>query len=425
VIGGPGYTAPSDVLNIAGIGVGGMGNRDVRAMTGQNIVALCDVDEDYAAKTIVQYPKARRYKDFRKMLETQEDIDAVIIATPDHLHAPISMFALNMGKHVYCEKPLTHTLAEVRKVTRAAREAGVATQMGNQGHASEEMRLLREWIADGAIGDVHEVHAWTTLPGWPQGVERPADNPPVPETMEWDLWLGPARYRPYHPCYHPDSWRGWIDFGNGGLGDMGCHLFDSIVWALHVGPPESVEASSSQFAPSREEWGKYKNLETYPRASLVTFRFPARDGFPPLKVTWYDGGLLPPRPEELEPDRQMGTPWGGALYVGTKGTIMTGTHGASGIRIIPEEKMQEYERPPKTLPRSIGHHQEWIQACKGGEPAGSHFDYGGPLTEIVLLGVIAIRMNQKLYWDTVNSRFTNSEEANQYLDKTYRKGWEV
>ncbi|KPL17393.1 MAG: hypothetical protein AMS26_01220 [Bacteroides sp. SM23_62] len=423
VLGGRGFLAPSDTLNIAGIGVGGQGGYDLREMEHENIVALCDVDWDRAAQTFSRYPKAAKYKDFRVMLEKQQDIDAVVVATPDHVHAVASMLAIKMNKHVYCEKPLTYSVYEARELAKAAREAGVVTQMGIQGHASESIRLLCEWIWDGAIGDVYEVHAWTPHPVWPQGIDRPVETPPVPETLEWELWLGPAPYRPYHPCYLPATWRGWWDFGTGGLGDMGCHIFDHIVWSLKLGAPTSIEASHSTFVPEGLSWDKLKNTETYPRASMVTYHFPEREEFPPLKLTWYDGGLMPARPEGLEEDRVMGDQFGGAIYMGTKGSILCGSHGANGARIIPEVKMQEYQKPAKTIPRSIGHRQEWIDACKNGKPSEANFDYSGPMTETVLLGNIALRAGKKLYWDSENMKIINASEANDYLHRQYRRGW--
>jgi predicted dehydrogenase len=425
VLGGAKYEPPSEKLNIAGIGVGGMGAHDLKEMGSENIVALCDVDSKYAAETFKRYPKARKYKDFRKMLDKQKDIDAVMIATPDHTHAVAAMTAIKMGKHVYCEKPLTYSVYEARKLTQAARAAQVATQMGSQGHASESIRLLCEWIWDGAIGDVYEVHAWTPHPVWPQGIDRPKERPAVPETLDWDLWLGPAPYRPYHPCYLPGIWRGWWDFGTGGLGDMGCHILDHIVWSLKLSAPISVESSHSTFVPEGVNWDKPRNLETYPRASIVTYRFAARGSFGPLKLIWYDGGLMPARPEELEDGRKMGDRHGGAIYVGNEGKILCGSHGANGLRLIPEAKMQAYQKPQKTLPRSIGHRQEWIEACKGGKAAGANFNYAGPLTETVLLGNIALRTGEKLYWDSENLKVTNVPEANNHIHREYRKGWSL
>jgi len=423
VLGGVGYQAPSDTLAIAGIGVGGMGAADLKDMESERIVALCDVDWNNSAETFKRYPEAVRYKDYRVMLEKQKDIDAVVVATPDHMHAPISLAAMQAGKHVYTEKPLSHTIKEARILAQAAKQAGIATQMGTQGHAMEEARLLCEWIWDGAIGEIREVHAWTPHPVWPQGISRPTELPPIPEGLDWDLWLGVAPQRPYHPVYHPGKWRGWWDFGTGGLGDMGCHIFDPIVWALKLGPPTSVEASHSFFVPTGLNWDKEKNTESYPRASLVHYHFPARQEMPELTLHWYDGGLMPETPEELEADRKMGDTYGGVLYIGSKGKILTGSHGARALRLVPESAMQSYERPPKTLARSIGHRQEWIQACKGGETPGISFDKAGPLTETVLLGNVALRFNQKLYWDSENLEFTNLSEANTYIHKVYRENW--
>ncbi len=427
VLGGPGHTSPSDKLNIAAIGAGGRGNAVLKTMETENIVALCDVDWKQAAERFEKHPKAKRYKDFRVMLDKQKDIDAVLIATPDHTHAVATMAAIKAGKHVYTEKPLTYTIYEARELAKAAREAGVATQMGTQGHAMEEARLLCEWVQDGSIGEIREIHAWTPHPVWPQGQKRPVDTPLVPDYLDWDLWIGPAPFRPYHPAYHPMMWRGWWDFGTGGLGDMGCHIFDPIKWALKIDQPTSVEASHSYEIDlgNSLNWDKEKNTESYPHGSIVRFNFPARGDMPPVKLTWYDGGLMPETPEELEPGRKMGDQFGGVLYVGSKGKILTGSHGARGIRIIPETKMQEYERPEKSIPRSPGHSEEWINACKGGPPALVNFDYAAPLTQMVLLGNIALRTGKKIYWDYDAMRITNDEDANQFLHREYRKGWSL
>ena len=425
VLGGAGFTPPSEKLNIAGIGVGGMGAGNLDGLSSENIVALCDVDQKHAAKSYRRFPDAKRYSDFRIMLEKQKDIDAVMVATPDHMHAPISLAAMRMGKHVYCEKPLTHTVYESRKMAEVAREHKVATQMGNRGQANEGVRLLCEWIWDGAIGAVREVHAWTDRPMrgvygqyWPQGVKRPTDRPTIPSSIDWDLWLGVAPERPYHPAYLPFKWRGWWDFGTGALGDIGCHSLDGIFRALKLKYPDSVEASSSPV-----------NDETYPQSSMVTYRFPARGDMPPLVLVWYDGGLRPPRPLELEAGRLLGSYTSGQLFVGDKGMIMTGGAGADPV-LLPESRRREYELPAKTLPRSPGHYEEWIAACKGGEPAGSNFDHAGPLAETVLLGNVALRRalreklaTDRLLWDGPNLKITNLPEANQYLHREYRAGW--
>jgi len=412
VLGGPGYTPPSEKLNIAAIGAGGKGAGDIGAVSSENIVALCDVDDKKAAETFEHYPKAKKYRDFRKMLEKEKNIDAVIVATPDHTHAVAAMMAIKMGKHVYCEKPLTYSIYEARELAKAAREAKVATQMGNQGHSGEGNRLICEWLWDGAIGPVREVHTWTNRPIWPQGIDRPKETPPVPKTLDWDLWLGPAPNRPYNPAYLPFKWRGWWDFGTGALGDMACHIIDSPFWALKLGQPINVEASSTKV-----------NSETYPLASTVHYQFGARHGMPPVKLTWYDGGIRPPQPEDMEPGRRMGSDNGGVLFVGEKGKLVCGCYGNSP-RLIPEAKMAAYNRPPKTIPRVKGHHKDWVQACKGGKPACSNFDYAGPLTETVLLGNLAIRNpGKKLCWDGPNMRFTNNDEANKYIHRKYRQGW--
>jgi len=418
VLGRNGDTPPSEKLNIAGVGVGGMGGSNVNAASGENIVALCDVDDNYAAGTFKRYPKAKTYRDYRKMLDQQKDIDAVIVATPDHTHAVISMAAIKSGKNVYCQKPLTHCVYEARMLTEAARKAGVVTQMGNQGHSGEGIRLVCEWIWDGAIGAVREVHAWTNRPIWPQGLDRPEDTPAVPDTLDWDLWLGPAPERPYNPVYLPFSWRGWWDFGTGALGDMACHIIDPVFWALKLGYPSGVEACATEV-----------NSESAPVASIVRYEFPERGDMPPVKLTWYDGGMMPARPEELEPNRRMGDNEGGVLFVGDKGKLVCGCYGSSP-RLIPETKMQEYQRPEKTIARvdgaEGGHERDWISACKEGRQPSSSFDYSGPLTETVVMGNLAIRCNgKKLDWDGLNMKVTNVDEANQYVRDQYRQGWSL
>jgi predicted dehydrogenase len=416
VLGGRGYQAPSDKLNIACVGAGGQGRSDVKNVSTENIIALCDVDENRAAETFKEFPKAKQYKDFRVMLEKEKDIEAVTVTTPDHSHGVIAIMAMKMGKHVFVQKPLTHTIYEARKLAEVAREEEVVTQMGNQGHAGEGARLINEWIWDGALGDVYEVHTWTNRPIWPQGIGRPEEIPSVPPLLDWDLWLGPAPWRPYHPAYVPFKWRGWWDYGTGALGDMGAHIIDQPFWALKLEYPDTIEASSTAF-----------NDETYPLASIVTYQFPARDKMPPVKFMWYDGGISPPRPPELEPGRKMGDGGGGVIFVGTKGKLMCSTYG-NNPRIIPEPKMKEYELPEKTIPRSPGIHAEWINACKGGPPTTSNFDYAGKLTETMLLANIAIRLaprNTVLNWDGPNMRVTNLDEANQYIHKEYREGWKL
>ena len=413
VLGGEGYTPPSEKLNIAAIGAGGIGKSNINAVADdENIVALCDVDDQRASEMYQRFPSVKKYKDFRRMLEKQKDIDAVIIATPDHTHAPAAMAAMQLGKHVYCQKPLTHSIYEARKLTEAARRYKVATQMGNQGQSKEGPRLIAEWIADGAIGQVREVHAWSNRPIWPQGIEKPQDIPAIPATLAWDLWLGPAPVRAYHPAYLPFKWRGWWDFGTGALGDMGCHIINPAFFALKLGHPTSVEATSTKL-----------NSETFPLASIVHYTFGARGDMPPVKLHWYDGGIKPKRPEELEQGRRLSGDDNGAIFVGDKGKIMCDSNG-DAARIIPETKMQEYKLPPKTLPRvGCSHEMDWVRACKGGQPACSNFDYSGPLTETILLGNIALRAGQKIEWDAKNMKVTNVPEANQYIRREYRQGW--
>jgi len=429
VVGARGQTPPSDRLNIAGVGVGGMGGSNLkRCAETENIVALCDIDRSYAAKTFKEYPNARVYVDYREMIAKQKDIDAIVIATPDHTHAAIAMEAMRAGKHVYVQKPMTHSVYEARVLTEAARKHKVATQMGNQGHSGDGARLLCEWIWAGAIGAVREVHAWTNRPVWPQGVEvgRPAETPPIPDGFDWDRWIGPAPMRPYHPAYHPQSWRAWWDFGTGSLGDLGCHVLDPVFWALKLKYPTSVEGCISTYW--EEFWKKTEpRNETYPRSSIVRFKFPARQGMAPVTLTWWDGGLMPPRPEELEEGRTMGDADGGVLFVGDKGTIMAGCYG-KGPRLIPEAKMQAFRRPDPSIPRipdgESGHEKDWIRACKGGVPASSNFDYSGPLSEMVLMGNLAVRFpDRRLLWDGEKMQVTNDAQANQYVRRAYREGW--
>ncbi|MHC5084274.1 MAG: Gfo/Idh/MocA family protein [Planctomycetota bacterium] len=450
VLGQNGKTPPSEKLNIAGIGVGGMGKKNLASMAqlevdlkgeylpgserskGENIVALCDVDEDFASETFELFPKAKVYTDYRQMLTKQKDIDAVMIATPDHTHAVIAMMAMNMGKHVYLQKPMSHSIDEARKLTETAQKTKVMTQMGNQGHSGEGMRLIGEWIWDGAIGPVREVHAWTNRPIWPQGIATPSVAPKVPSTLNWDLWIGPAPDRPYHPVYHPRFWRGWWDFGTGAFGDMGCHILDSVFWALKLQHPDSVQASSSQQAlvVADRDWAlTARHKDSFPAASIVQYDFPARGTMPPVKLKWYDGGLLPERPEELEPGRMMGDGKGGAIFIGDKGKIMCGTYGDSP-RIIPETAMRTYQRPAKTIERipggPDGHEQDWIRACKTGKPACSNFDYAGPFTEMVLTGNIALRFpGERLHLDGANMKVKNIPQADAFFHHNYRQGWSL
>jgi len=426
VLGGPGNTPPSDKLNIACIGVGGKGSSDIQSVSTENIIALCDVDDTKTAGFLKSerntpeqkemYYKAKKYRDFRIMLEKHKEIDAVTISTPDHTHAVAAMMAMKMGKHVFVQKPLTHTIKEARLLAKTAKEMNIVSQMGNQGHAMEGTRLLNEWIWDGAIGDIREVHAWTNRPIWPQGIDAPKEIPSVPSSLDWNLWLGPAPFRHYHPAYHPFSWRGFWDFGTGALGDMGAHIFDQPFWALKLKYPTTVQASSTRFTK-----------DSYPMAEVITYEFPARGSMPPVKLTWWDGGLMPPRPEELEPGRLMGDTGGGVLFIGDKGKMMCSVYG-NNVRIIPESRMKEYVRPEKSIPRSPGIHEEWVEAIKKGKKSTTDFSYSGLLTETMLLANIAVLMQEHktvLEWDGENMEFTNLPEANKHIHKEYRMGWSL
>lgn len=429
VLGLNGQTPPSGKLNVAGIGVGGMGGNNIgKCAESDTITALCDVDSNYAAKTFAKYPNAKTYNDYREMLDKQKDIDAVVIATPDHTHAAIAMACMRAGKHVYVQKPMSYSVGEARAMTEAARQYKVITQMGNQGRSGDGVRMVCEWIWAGAIGTVREVHAWTNRPVWPQGIEvdRPADTPPVPAGFDWDKWLGPAPSRPYHPTYHPNNWRAWCDFGTGSLGDLGCHVMDCVYWALKLKYPVSVEGNISTY------WGGFwkktePKHEQFPRSTIVRYKFPAREDQPPLNLTWWDGGLMPPRPDELEEGRQMGDSDGGVLFIGDKGKLMCGCYGRSP-RLLPESAMKAFQRPDKTIERvpggEGGHEQNWLNAIKAGKQAISGFDYAGPFAEMVLLGNLAVRFpERRLLWDGEAMKVTNDSDAQAFVMRKYRDGW--
>jgi predicted dehydrogenase len=424
VLGGPGQTPPSERINVAGIGCGGMGGGDIATISklGANMVALCDVDEARAGGTFHAHPRARRYKDFREMLDKEaKNIDAVTVGTPDHVHAVASMAAIRAGKHVYCQKPLTHTLHECRELTKAAKEAGVVTSMGNQGHATEGARLTNEWLQAGIIGQVREVHVWSDRAGhlWKQGIGRPAESPPVPSTLDWNLWLGPIAERPYHPIYAPVGWRGWWDFGTGAMGDMGCHIIDHPVWALNHGAPTTVESRTTLDGSVLE--GNQPNFETFPIAAIIYYEFPARPNLPPVKMTWYDGGLMPPAPAELPAGQRL--PDNGVLYVGSQGKMYHSSHGGMP-QLLPAELHEAAKSVPKTMERSPGHYEEWVAACKGGKQPAASFDYSGPMTETALLGVLSLRApGRRLEWDAKEQKTKNAPELNQYVHTEYRKSW--
>jgi predicted dehydrogenase len=410
--------SPNAKLNVACIGVGGRGAGDVDGVKGENIVALCDVDKRSLDGQAKKFPQAKLFRDYRKMLdEIGKEIDAVTVATPDHSHAHASVLAMRLGKHCYCEKPLSHDVWEARLMRETAKEKKVATQCGNQGTASGNMRKAVEWIRAGALGDVKEIHVWTNRPIWPQspGVkDRPKEGKPVPEWLDWDLFLGPAKDRPYHDAYHPFKWRGWWDFGTGALGDMACHTANLPFMAAKLGAPTSVEAQSE--AP---------NPETYPGWAQIVYEFPARESLPPLKLVWYEGKregkkLLPPE-EHFHGKKPSDS---GSIVVGSKGTMYSSDDYGNNTVWFPEEQFKDFKAEP-TLPRSPGHHQEWINACKGGPPALSNFEYSGPLTEFILLGNVGIKLGKKFQWDAAALKATDAPEADPWIRWERRKGWEL
>jgi predicted dehydrogenase len=406
-------------LNVACIGVGGKGAGEVRdlAATGSNIVALCDVDEERGARMFKQFPDAKRFTDFRVMLEQQKDIDAVTVSTPDHTHATASVMAMKLGKHVYCQKPLTHSIHEARVMAETALKHKVATQMGNQAHAGEPIRRAVELVRAGVIGPVHEVHCWTNRPIWPQGIASRLPAQPVPSTLDWDLWLGPAPQRDYNEGYVPFNWRGWWDFGTGALGDMACHIMDMPYWALDLGAPTSVEAQS--------EGG---TAESPPWWATITYEFPARGQQPPVKFVWHDGHKGADHraaPQNFPPDDvlQGENPrrWDVAL-IGKKGRMYFNRSNTNWV-ITPQTLLADFASPEPSLPRVANEDEEWVAACKGGPAALSNFSYAGPFTEMVLLGNVAIRAGKKITWDAANLKCPSAPEADQYLRREYRKGW--
>lgn len=504
---GRGFQSPSDRLNIAVVGLGGMGGNNAQAVMSERIVALCDVDEALLNTRIKrwadtlnpppqtgggrgrqggggrqggtgaqpedrwqtfgpskaqadadmkwtetpsrdrladfmenQLPKAVRYRDYREMLEKQKDIDAVIVATPDHMHAVIASAAMDLGKHVYVQKPLCWSVHEARHLARRAAETKVVTQMGNQGHSQDGARRGQEYLMAGAIGEIREVHVWTNRPlvYWPQGIPRPepltrdaarlgwgnsalmsrlanamTGDYPVPDTLSWDLFLGVAPDVPYHPVYHPFNWRGWVDWGQGALGDMGAHLIDHPVWALKLGLPTVIETTSTPF-----------NGASYPNATTTYYEFPARGDMPPVKLVWYDGGLTPPRPDELGEEKLNGE--GGILYIGSTGKMIQETYGRNP-RLLPAERHNQYGPPAERLPRvpHQAHEMNWVNAAKGTDQISCPFSYAAHLTEIMLLGVVSLRAGAKLHYDGGSMRVTNNADANELLTRTYRAGYSL
>lgn len=452
VLGGPGFRAPSDTLLLGCVGVGSQGLRvmmDLLQEDAVRVVAVCDVNRgsgDYVewgegellgkvrrligddswgrpgawagrepARDVVERYYARtgedrtcaEYEDFRQLLE-RENVDAVVVGTPDHMHAPVALAAMRAGKHVFCQKPMSHTIREAQAMAAVAEEMNVATQVATGNSASEDTRVLTEWIAAGAIGRVREVHNWSSRPFWPQGIEVPEESEPVPDHLNWDLWLGPAPARPYHSAYQPFVWRGWFDFGTSAIGDMGSYSFDTLFRVLDLDAPEKVEASSTAVPPA-----------SFPLASVIHFDFPARGDRAAVKVQWYDAGLKPPAPEEMEGES---LPVEGMLLVGDEGKILCGFNG-SDPRIIPQAAMDAFKLPPLTLPRSIGHYQEWFEACKGGPPAAARFEFAGPVTEAFLLGNVAVRSGETIHWDATRHAIESPEASNELLHSAYREGW--
>ncbi|MHB8862964.1 MAG: Gfo/Idh/MocA family protein [Pirellulaceae bacterium] len=407
--------APSQKLNLAFIGSGGQASFSLDNLAEHNVVALCDVDERQAAPAFERFPNAKRFRDYRRMLDDlHQQIDAVVVATPDHTHAPASVRAMRLGKHVYCEKPLTWSIAEARLMAQTARQYQVATQMGTQGMAMEGARAGIEVLRAGVIGPVREMHVWTDRAEgwWPQGVGRPSDTPSVPNGLDWDLWLGAAPVRPYHPAYVPFKWRGWLDFGTGAVGDMGIHNAAMAWVGLELGVPHSVEVIATSGA----------NRETYPAWATLRFEFPARGPLPPVTMYWYDGGKQPPAAliggQELAKN--------GAILVGQLGTMYSIEWTGADWHLLPEENFRDLQPPAASMPRSNGHHNEWITACQGGPPAFCNFvDFGAPLTEVMLLGNLAIRTGKKIEWDAQAMQVRGLPAADALLRREYRQGWEL
>ena len=419
--------SPNEKLNVAGIGIGSRGGADVGEVAGlgHNIVALCDVDENYAAKELARYPAAKRFTDYRVMLDKMgKEIDGVVIGTPDHTHAVIAMEAMRRGKHVYCEKPLAHSIHEVRKLMAAANKYKIVSQLGNQGHSSDTIRRLCEWVWAGAIGPVHTIHAscdafknvYCQIPNLGKLSERQE----VPKGLDYDLWLGPAEFRPYSKLWVPWNWRGWMPFGGGVIGDWICHVLDPAFWALDLDAPTTIRAEVSDYDPVTQGL-------TYPSATRVTFEFPAKKARGPVKLVWHDGDSVIPKPADFPADEKI--PGTGAILFGDKGMIVHGSHGGGGCHLLPDSLMEQYSgknAPAEKIPRVKGHAWDWAEAIRTGRKAGSNFDYGGPLTQVALLGLIAIRFpGQTLQWNDKAMRFTNNKEANAFISPAYRKGWKL
>ena len=424
----PRRVSAADKLNVAAIGAGGKGRSDINGCKDENVIALCDVDWNSAAETFsVDFPEAKKYKDFRVMLDELKEIDAVTVSTADHCHGIAAVTAMQLGKHVYVQKPLTHNIYEARKLRDVAREMGVATQMGNQGHANEGVRQVCEMVWSGAIGEVHEAHCWTNRPIWPQAIEPPTTSDPVPEYLDWDLWLGPAAERPFvdkHPvtgerCYCPFVWRGWWDFGTGALGDMACHICDPANWALHLGAPTTIELVNVT------QWHEHSG----PTASVIKYEFPERQNpegktLAPVTLYWHDGMSEQPKIEGVPEGAELGEGSNGSVFIGSEGMLTCGTYG-DHPRLVPEELMNDYQKPDPTIARTDGTYADWLKACRGEGPSCANFDYSAPFTEWVLLGVVAQRAGGKIEWDAENMLVKNDSAAQAFIKRDYRPGWEM
>lgn len=445
VLGGKGYIPPSDTVYIAGIGVGGKGTSDLTGVAknpAARVVFLCDVDDRMAVDSKKNFPDAKYYKDYREMLDKEaKGIDAVTISTPDHMHAVQAMAAMNRGKHVYVQKPLTWSIFEARTLAETAKKNKVVTQMGNQFASADHVRLAKEMVDAGLIGDVKNVLAWTNRPVWPQGVPTPTGKHEIPKELDWDLWLGVAKPIEYNPAYLPFNWRGWWNFGTGALGDMGCHVMDAAFRILPIDFPSEVECSTTT------EWAGFFDQAHYdescPASSIIHLKFPRKDGKGNINLTWMDGGLLPKRPDELLPNEQMGDWDGGYIFEGTKGKMM-GNYNTSPV-LLPTSRMKDIKLPKQTIARvpggPDGHYTQWVDACKAGYgkmQLSSPFDYAGPFTEAVIMGNLALRSyamrgpngegfpgRKKLLWDAKNMKITNFDEANQFVKREYREGWSL
>ncbi len=413
--------SPNDKLNIAFVGIGGRGGANLGGLSGgNNVVALCDVDERRAGGNFNKYPDAKKFKDHRVMLDSMDkSIDVVSVSTPDHTHAAACMGALKRKKHVYCEKPLAHSVHEGRALAKAAKEAGVVTQLGNQGHSFGSIRDCVEWIRDGAIGKVHTIHAACSAVHTRVGqLKHRKDKHDIPKGLDWDLWLGPQEMRPYNPMYLPSQWRAWRPYGNGTIGDWVCHVVDPSFWALELGSPTSVETLEFM-----EGFDHVNHTDTFARGDRLRFEFPATDKRGPITMYWYSGDLRIPRPDGSDRD----APKTGAVIIGDKGIIQHGSHGGGGVRLVPESKNKDYKRPARTIPRVRNHHVDFLDAIRNDRKAGSDFhDYGAPLTELAMIGIISMNFpKQKLEWDGKAGKFTNNKKANEYLNPPARKGWEI